>query len=225
MVFIGISGLFWTIVYILIIRRDFADKTYGMPLAALAINIAWEIRFSLAFYSPDIMLLPQVINTVWALFDIVIVFTVLKFGAPAFSKTYKAAPGKGSFLGMFGFMLAFCFVSIFIGTDFLTTIPAFEGSVWEAAKLIAYAQNLLMSALFIAMIWQRDSVEGQSFWIAFCKWFGMFIVMFNYLPSHPLPTFGMMWLIFAAIEVCDIWYMILVWKKCKAQGINPLKLV
>lgn len=225
MIFIGISGVLWTIVYILIIRRDFADKTYGMPLAALAINIAWEIRFSMLFYSPDIMLLPQVINTVWALFDVVIVVTVLKFGTPAFAKSYKSKVGKGSFLGMFGIMLVFCFVFIFVGTDFLTTIPAFNGSVWEAAKLIAYAQNLLMSALFIAMMWQRDSLEGQSFWIAFCKWFGTFIVMFNYLPSRPLPEFAVMWLIFAAIEVCDIWYMVMVWRKCKLEGVNPLKLV
>ncbi|PWL79939.1 MAG: hypothetical protein DBY20_01575 [Coriobacteriia bacterium] len=225
MAFIAISGVFWTIVYILIIRRDFADKTFGMPLAALAINIAWEIRFSMVFYSPDIMLLPQVINTVWAIFDVVIVFTVFKYGAPAFSQDYKAKPGKASFYAMFATMLAFCFVFIFVGTDFLVTIPAFDGSVWEAAKLIAYAQNLLMSALFIAMIWQRNSTKGQSFWIAFCKWFGTFIVMFNYLPAHPLPEFAMMWLIFAAIEVCDIWYMVLVWRKAKAEGKNPLKVI
>ncbi|WP_165053167.1 MULTISPECIES: hypothetical protein [unclassified Adlercreutzia] len=230
MVFVGISGLFWTIVYILIIRRDFADKTYGMPLAALAINIAWEVRFSMLFYSPDMMLLPQVINTVWALFDVVIVFTVLKFGGRAFSDTYKAKPGKYSFCGMFILMLAFCFIFIFIGTEFLATIPAFHdpnlgGATWEAAKFIAYSQNLLMSALFIAMIWQRDNVQGQSFWIAFCKWFGTFIVMFNYLPAHSFDQFGVMWLIFAAIEICDVWYMVLVWRKCKQLDINPLKLV
>lgn len=225
MVLIGISGLFWTIVYVLIIKRDFADKTYGMPLAALAINIAWEIRFSMAFYSPEIMLLPQIINTVWAIFDIVIVITVVKFGPPVFSSTFKAKPGKGSFALMFATMLIFCFVFIFVGTDFLTTIPAFNGSVWEAAKLIAYSQNLLMSALFISMIWQRDNLSGQSWWIAVCKWFGTFIVMFNYLPAHPLPEFGMMWLIFAAIEVCDIWYMVLVWRKCKQLHVNPWKLI
>lgn len=144
MVLIGISGLFWTIVYILIIRRDFADKTFGMPLAALAINIAWEMRFSMLFYSPEIMLLPQIINTVWALFDVIIVVTVFKFGAPAFAQDYKAKPGKASFFAMFGLMLAFCFVFIFVGTDFLVTIPAFNRSVWEAARLIAYAPNLLM---------------------------------------------------------------------------------
>lgn len=170
-------------------------------------------------------MLVRCINTVWMIFDVVIVFTVLKFGADSFGKTYKSRPGKASFYGMFAFMLIFCFIFIFVGTDFLAKLPVFQGSEFEAAKLIAYSQNLLMSALFIAMIWQRDSVEGQSWWIALCKWFGTFIVMFNFLPSHPLPDFGMMWLILGAIEVCDIWYMVLVWRKCKQQGLNPWKLV
>ena len=33
-----ISGISWTVVYIEMIRRGFMDKTYGMPLFALALN-------------------------------------------------------------------------------------------------------------------------------------------------------------------------------------------
>jgi hypothetical protein len=37
-----ISGLAWTIVYIESIRVGFRDKAYAMPIAALALNFAWE---------------------------------------------------------------------------------------------------------------------------------------------------------------------------------------
>ncbi len=40
------SGLFWTVTYLLIIRRGFRDQTYGMPLVALCANLAWEFIFS-----------------------------------------------------------------------------------------------------------------------------------------------------------------------------------
>jgi hypothetical protein len=37
-----ISGLAWTIVYIDSIRIGFRQKTYAMPMAALALNFAWS---------------------------------------------------------------------------------------------------------------------------------------------------------------------------------------
>jgi hypothetical protein len=40
------SGIFWTLVYLLIIRLGFRDKTYGMPITALCANISWEFIFS-----------------------------------------------------------------------------------------------------------------------------------------------------------------------------------
>ena len=41
-----IGGIFWSLTYILIIRRGFIEKTYGMPLIALCANISWEAIFS-----------------------------------------------------------------------------------------------------------------------------------------------------------------------------------
>ncbi len=36
---VGGSGVFWTVAYILIIKRGSQDKTFGMPLTALYANI------------------------------------------------------------------------------------------------------------------------------------------------------------------------------------------
>ncbi len=40
------SGFFWTVVYILIIKLGFQEKTYGIPKTALCANLSWEFIFS-----------------------------------------------------------------------------------------------------------------------------------------------------------------------------------
>lgn len=74
-----ISGISWTIVYILIIIRSFRDKTYGMPFWALAFNISWEFIFSFMLVS-DASGLQGIINKVWFAFDVVILITYIKYG-------------------------------------------------------------------------------------------------------------------------------------------------
>ena len=41
--------VFWLAAYVLIIRRGLKDRTFGMPIAALCGNIAWEVLFSHVF--------------------------------------------------------------------------------------------------------------------------------------------------------------------------------
>ena len=43
----GATALFWGLAYLGMIWRGFAGRTYGMPLPALAANLAWE--FTIAF--------------------------------------------------------------------------------------------------------------------------------------------------------------------------------
>jgi hypothetical protein len=38
----ALSGLAWTVVYIEAIRVGFTQRTYALPVVALALNIAWE---------------------------------------------------------------------------------------------------------------------------------------------------------------------------------------
>lgn len=80
-----LSGLAWTIVYIEAIRLGFKYKTYAMPMAALSLNIAWEWTY--AVY--DLMHNPQLqayVNLVWALADVLILYTFFRFGRREFPK-------------------------------------------------------------------------------------------------------------------------------------------
>src|SRR5512138_562428 len=86
-VLILISGISWSIVYIDLIQRGFKDKTYGMPLFALAFNIAWEFVFG--FLVVQGINLQRVVNIIWFLLDAVIVYTYFHYGRRDFPKTVE----------------------------------------------------------------------------------------------------------------------------------------
>jgi hypothetical protein len=82
-----ISGISWSIVYIAIICRSFKDKTYGMPLFALAFNITWE--FIYGFLVGPGFDIQKVVTSVWFILDAVIVFAYFKYGRKEFPKTVE----------------------------------------------------------------------------------------------------------------------------------------
>src|SRR5574341_250952 len=152
-----ISGISWTIVYIDIINRGFKDKTYGMPLFALAFNIGWEFIFG--FVVGEGFSLQKVVNIVWFLLDAVIVYTYFKYGRRKFPKTVDRFFIPWSLMA---FVIAFI-------TLYFTHLE-FE-DFW-GARYSAFVQNLMMSVLFIGMLVRRNNVEGQSIYIATFKWLG-----------------------------------------------------
>ena len=149
------SGVFWTLTYLLIIRQGFRDRTYGMPLAALCANLSWELIFS--FVHPHDPL-QRSVNIVWFAFDLVILFQVLRYGP----REFPGLPVR-LFYALFGLALVTGF-----GTVLTITL---EFGDFDAAYS-AFGQNLMMSALFVAMLISRGSLRGQSLAIAVCKMLG-----------------------------------------------------
>jgi hypothetical protein len=81
-----LSGIAWTLVYIESIRIGFQHQTYAMPVAALALNIAWETVYGVHGLMTALSV-QGVVNIIWALTDLVIVYTYFRFGRselPAF---------------------------------------------------------------------------------------------------------------------------------------------
>jgi hypothetical protein len=80
------SGVLWTITYLLIIRRGFLDRTYGMPLVALCANLSWEFIFSFLFpHGP----LQRPVNVVWFSLDLIILYQLLRYGPREFARLSK----------------------------------------------------------------------------------------------------------------------------------------
>ncbi len=83
-----LSGNAWTFTYIALVYRGFKDRSYGMPLVALALNFAWEFTFSL-IYPPHGTAVAQLINIIWVICDVAIVTTYFLFGYKYFVQRYR----------------------------------------------------------------------------------------------------------------------------------------
>ena len=162
------SGVLWTLAYLLIIRRGFLDRTYGMPLVALCANISWEFIFAFV-YPHD---LPQrAVNVVWFSLDVVILFQLLLYGPREFA-------GLSRRLFYIGFVLA---LATAFGAVLAVTLEFddFDGAY------SAFAQNSMMSILFVAMLYARRSLRGQSVWIAILKMGGTALASFAFYFYNP----------------------------------------
>jgi hypothetical protein len=160
-----LSGVAWTIVYAEGIRLGFSDRTYAIPLAALGLNFAWEWVYGInGLFGP--ITAQAVINLIWALADVVIVYTFFRFGRAEFpTLTTPLFVGWGLLV---------------IGVSFAVQLLLIgEFGVNDAARYSAFLQNLLMSGLFLTMLWSRwlrraeaDPLRGQSVWIGVAKLVG-----------------------------------------------------
>lgn len=152
--FLG-CGLFWTAAYILIIRVGLRDRSYGMPIVALAANLAWEFIFS--FVRPTAGF-QQTVNIVWLLFDLAVLATVVRFGPREFPWLSR----RTFLLGLAGTIAL-----AYVGVDAVSR-QFDHGDGFFAA----FGQDLMMSGLFLGMLMARRGLRGQSVAIAVCKLVG-----------------------------------------------------
>jgi hypothetical protein len=197
------SGLFWTLTYLLILRRGYQDKTYGMPVLALCANLSWEFTFSFVFPHPQ----PQLyINYVWLLFDIGILIQFFLYGRPAYPRQLPAKLFYPAFLLM---LLFSALTIILISYEFDEFIGIYA----------AFGQNLLMSVLFISMLLHRNSLKGQSIYIALFKMIGTILpslLFYFYFPASYLLI-----MLYLAILTYDIIYFTMLYHRTLTAGINP----
>ncbi|MYW42106.1 hypothetical protein [Streptomyces sp. SID161] len=154
-VFLLGTGVFWTVVYVLLIRTGLREHTFGMPVVAFATNISWEFTF--AFVRPPSGVM-HVVNIVWFCFDLAVGYTVVRHGRSEF----PYLPGR-LYLPALAVLLALAYP----GMDF-----ASEQFDEGAGTVTAFGSNLAMSAMFLAMLAARRSTRGQSVGIALAKLLG-----------------------------------------------------
>jgi len=201
-----LGGLFWSATYILIIRRGFKDKTFGMPMAALCANISWEMIF--AFFSPHDA--PQLyVNYIWFSLDVVIVIQFLKYGKKEFPNI-----SRWQFFAIFALGISIAIPMI------LAVNYQLEDNVGAYA---AFGQNLMMSILFVTMLINRKGIEGQSFYIALFKMIGTGLSSIAFYLYRPIAQDSiLLQFLFIAIFVFDLIYTVGIYRKYKNNE-NPLK--
>lgn len=208
-----VSGIAWTIVYIDSIRIGFKYKTYTIPFWALALNLNWEIQHgAIDFYQlgPSIQV---IINCIWGLFDIAILVTFFKYGKKYFPKNLKS---RWFYVWGISVLLISFELEYLFGKEFGQAL---------GGGYAAFLQNILMSVLFIVMLVQRNSTEGQSLTIAVGKWIGTLAptILFGVVGSDTMggPNSLMLWagIIIAVLDIIYI-LMFLKAKQNEKKG-NP----
>lgn len=157
---ISISGICWSIVYVDSIRTGFKQKTYCMPLFALALNFAWEgiYAFTDLFIRQEIGA-QAIANSCWFILDIFILITWLKYGKEDFT-----GAKRNYFLPWTILVLVTAFV--------LQFLLIYEFGSVEGEKYSAYLQNLVMSLMFIGRLDREKTCKGQTMTIAVSKCIG-----------------------------------------------------
>lgn len=162
LILVGISGICWTIVYEELIRHGFRDKACGMPLFALALNIAWEFLYSFDgfFVSQEFMMVQNVADLAWALCDVAILACWVKFG-----RQYLPDNAKRYFV-------PYTLLALAVGVSMQLAFYLNCGTATEASIYSAFAQNVAMSCMFLVQLFRRNSTQGFSLLGAVCKCVG-----------------------------------------------------
>jgi len=155
-----LSGVAWTVVYVFAIRIGFQQRTYAIPAAALALNIAWETIYASRGLATADVSVQTFVNVAWAVADVLIVYTYLRYGR----RELPAFVSRPLFVGWS--------ILIFTTAYIVQWLFVIEFGWVDAPKYAAFLQNLLMSILFIAMFVARQGPRGQSSVIAVAKWIG-----------------------------------------------------
>ncbi|MGE5841130.1 MAG: hypothetical protein ACM335_02550 [Deltaproteobacteria bacterium] len=183
------SGACWTVAYFLIIRRGLLDRTYGIPVVAVCVNISWEFIF--AFIVPHES--PQrYINIGWFLLDVFILGQVLLFWRsdfPAIEGRIFYPFAASALLASFGLIL--------------TMAVELE----DCGAYSAFGENYLMSILFLLMLFRRNNLMGQSIYIALSKLSGTALAcLIGYLFVPLAQESAVLQYIFVSIFFFDLSY-------------------
>jgi hypothetical protein len=201
----GFFNTCWVALYILVIRRGFIDRTFGIPLVALAINMAWDIiGFTLA-KGPAIQ---GVVDGFYYLLQMVILYQVVKFGARDF-------PQMSRFMFLFWVALSQVTAVWFMG---LAMVELRD----PIGVKTGFVDTFINGALFIAMFYRRPGLEGQTIYIGLLKLVGTGVMSLG-LAIYPWPGYSdspFLLSLYVGIFVLDLLYVLLVYQRARQLGIN-----
>lgn len=219
----------WIVAYAAIIYRGFRDRTYGMPVPALAANLSWEAAYS--FVLDPFGDYIHTLSIPCFCIDLVIAAQCLRYGKASMTTPLL----RRWFRPIVITAVAIAFPVVYLG--FLEFHD-------PAGEYTGFGINFMMSLLFLALLERRAGVAGQSMYIAVFKWLGTF---FSFIATaltvttnmtHPLPpslwsflrtmatynVYPLTHLISALYLVtflADLLYISLLYQRLRGLGIAP----
>jgi hypothetical protein len=208
---IGEAGCaLWVVAYALIIAQCFRDKSYGLPLVAICLNISWELLASWVWPNP--VPLWHAFDRAWFFVDLVIVYQLLRYGRelqriPEVRRHFYAIVAvtfMASVAGLHTFYLQY--------RDTLGLVDAF---------IINLIINVTMFPFFLQR--RRQGGRGLSVGAAWCKMLGTLgtSIECHYLidMAEPwLPSLSFLTFLCVSCFATDVLYTYLVTKDARERA-------
>ncbi len=192
----------WGGAYVLILRQARKDRYMAIPVVAVCFNFAWEFVFSFVIYQP---LTQRSVSYVWVLLDAFIVWQGFKIGR----KDFPTLPSR---------FYTLCISSLLVFATLFTIAASYEFKDQDGGY-VAFSVNVLMSYLFINMLWKRKSSIGQSMYIAVGKWIGTMSAAVEFAIWYP--GRWLLSLFYCTVFVLDVTYIVLLYRQIRLEGESP----
>lgn len=229
---LALGNILWILAYVAIIRVGFRDRVYGIPVLAICLNVTWEAFF---FFNcplvpacaandpkcvcPPLDPLSWAILSLWVLLDFIILFQLLRYG-----RSHQIIPEvRQYFYWIIPGVLCFAFFWHYSYITFYEDVSGIED---------AWGINLIMSAMFILMLFLRPKLEGLSFAAAVLKMLGSALNAVGLLLTMPYPfrhheNYNFLYFLFASVFCLDLVYVWLLYTRrtALAGGSVPVSAV
>ena len=149
----------WTLAYVQILRAGFKEKTYGVPLACIFLNISWEFIFSFNLVTSSEATVLVWGNRLWFLADCIIVTQAFLYG-----RRWQTNPWVREHFH------TICVAGLSASLIGLYSFATYFNDIYGLA--LSFLINFVLSLLFIPLLFSRPHLEGLPHAAAWSKMVG-----------------------------------------------------
>jgi hypothetical protein len=168
---VDVGTAFWLVLYLLAIIGGFRQRTYLIPLVAIAANFAWELIAAVYRIAP--VRLWHIGDILWLCLDAGIVWTLLRYGR----QQQQIPEIRRGFYAIVGLTFVFALIAQLALEEALSD---------EYGFLDAYVISVMMSVLFYFLYFERRNADDINYGIAWCKLFGNGLTSAGFVFLYPL---------------------------------------
>ena len=168
---VDVGTAFWLILYVLALIGGLRQRTYFIPLVAIAANFTWELIAAVYRVAP--VRLWHIGDILWLCLDAGVVWTLLRFG-----RAQQQIPEiRRGFYPLVAVTFLFA----------LIVQLALEQALDDAYGFLdAYVISVMMSALFYFLYFERRDSSKLNYAIAWCKLLGNGLTSAGFVFLYPL---------------------------------------
>jgi hypothetical protein len=198
---IGVLGCFlWTIAYVLLIKQAYQQRVNTLPMLAICLNFTWEVMA--VFVLPNPSKAWTVLEWSWVAIDLGLLALLWRDGR----QSLRVSALRPYFHLLLPVVLVLCFVG---QLTFVLTFGDLLGFI------DAFIINLVMSALFVGMYFERQpGGVGLNYAAAWLKMIGTACTSIQCAALFPvirpdIPSWGFLYFLYLLIFALDVLYVVL----------------